>query len=146
MLSDNLKILLASTFGYYLKSHFFHWNVEGSDFISLHKFFQDVYEDSYGSVDTIAEEIRTLESYPPGCFSRYHELSIIPEQTKIPRARLMVEELLGDTQLMIDLVNECFHNAEAEDKQDIANFMAERLASHNKYMWQMKSLLKDLRG
>jgi starvation-inducible DNA-binding protein len=145
MLTENLKVLLASTYAYYLKAKFFHWNTEGSDFIQLHAFFDQVATDSYEATDVIAEEIRTLEANAPGSFERFIDLSIIPGQTKIPRARLMVEELLADTQTMIDLVNQVFHDAEEEDKQDIANFMAERLSSHNKWMWQMKSLLKDVR-
>ena len=66
MLSDLLKQLLASNFAYYLKAQFFHWNVEGRDFYEYHKFFQDIYEDAYSAVDTIAESIRTLDSYAPG--------------------------------------------------------------------------------
>jgi len=56
---------------------------------------------------------------------------------------LMIEELLYDTEKMIDLINQCFESATAENKQDIANFMAERLSSHNKYRWQLKSCLED---
>lgn len=146
MLADQLKVLLASNFTYYLKSQMFHWNVEGPDFVQLHSLFGDIYADAYSAVDVIAEQIRTLDSYAPGSLSRFHELSLVPEQTQIPRAKLMIEELLADTQTMIDLLNECFVVATEDNKQDIANFMAERLASHNKYSWQLKSLLKDGRA
>ena len=146
MLADLLKTLLASQFAYYLKAQMFHWNVEGSDFAQLHKFFQKIYEDAYSAVDTIAEEIRTLDDYVPGSLERFQELSQISGQIKIPRARLMLEELLADSQTMIDLLNQVFAVANQENKQDIANFMAERLASQNKYMWQLKSFLKEARA
>jgi starvation-inducible DNA-binding protein len=126
MLSDLMKTLLASDFSYYLKAHFFHWNVEGKDFYQYHQFLQAVYEDAYEAVDNIAEQIRTLDEYAPGSFTRYTELSRIPDQTKVPRAQLMLEELLHDSHTMIELLNECFAAAEAENKQDIANFIAER--------------------
>ena len=145
MLSDLLKQLLASNFAYYLKAQMFHWNVEGSDFAQLHDFFSDIYSDAYSAVDRIAEYVRTLEEYAPGSFERFQELSIIPGQTKVPRARLMLEELLADTQTMKDLVMQVFEAAQSEGREDIANFMAERQDSHGKYMWQLKSFLKDAR-
>lgn len=146
MLSDLLKTLLATNYAFVIKAQFFHWSVEGPDFGQLHKFFQKIYEDAYSAVDTIAEEIRTLDEYAPGSFERFSELTRIQGQTKVPRSRLMIEELLADSQTMIDLLNQVFAVANEENKQDIANFMAERLAAQNKYMWQLKSFLKDARA
>lgn len=146
MLKDLLKILLASDFAYYLKAHFFHWNIEGSDFYQYHKFFQDIYEDAYSAVDPTAEYIRSLQDYAPGSLTRYHELTRIQDQTKVPRAQLMIAELLADSEIMINLLNECFAAATAENKQDIANFIAERLSATNKFAWQLRSFLKEARA
>ena len=146
MLADLLKTYLASTFAYYLKAHYFHWNVEGPDFGQLHKFLQKIYEDSYSAVDPIAEYIRTTEEYAPGSLSRFQELSQIQDQTKVPRARLMLEELLADTQTMIDLSKQAFDVSTQEGRDDVANFAADRMAAHGKYMWQLKSYLKAVRA
>ena len=145
MLNDQLKTLLASQFAYYLKSHYFHWNTEGSDFAQLHDFFAQIYEDAYSAVDPIAEYIRSLNEYAPGSLDRFQELTQISSQTKVPRARLMIEELLSDSQIMIDLLNSCFADATTENKQGIANFIAERLSQQEKYAWQLRSFLKDSR-
>lgn len=146
MLAEKLKMLLASNFAYYLKAHFFHWNVEGPDFGELHSFFSEIYQDAYGAVDPIAEYVRTLDEYAPGSFERFTELAQISGQTKVPRARLMLEELLVDTQKMIVILNECFQSATAERQEAIANFIAERLSQHGKYLWQIRSYLKDTRA
>ncbi len=146
MLSDLMKTLLASDFSYYLKAHFFHFNVEGKDFYQYHKFLQKVYEDAYSAVDPIGEFIRTLEEYTPSSLSRFQELTRIQDQTKIPRAELMLKELLHDSHTMIELLNECFAAAEAENKQDIANFIAERLTATNKFIWMISSFLKESRA
>ena len=145
MLTDNLKTLLASQFAYYLKSHYFHWNVEGSDFAQLHEFFANIYEDAYSAIDPLAEYIRSLDEYAPGSLERFQELTQISGQTKIPRAKLMIQELLADSQTMVDLLNSCFADATTENKQDVANFIAERLSQQNKYAWQLRSFLKDVR-
>jgi len=141
MLADSLKILLATNFAYYLKAQGFHWNVEGPDFGQLHKFFQKIYEDAYSAIDPTAEYIRYLGEYSPASFERFSELTEISGQTKIPRARLMLEELLANNDQMLDLLNRCFAEANDANEQGIANFVAERLSAHGKYRWQLTSYL-----
>jgi starvation-inducible DNA-binding protein len=143
MLSDNLKVLLASTNSLSIKAQNFHWNVEGDNFPQYHDFFGNFYEEVYSAVDKIAEYIRTLDSYAPGSLTRYAELTIIEDQTKIPRPNLMFAELLSDNGKMIDLLNGCFVSAEEENKQGIANFIAERLDAHEKHSWMLRSILKN---
>ena len=146
MLSDALKQFLATTFAYYLKAHYFHWNVEGPDFVQLHELFSNIYEDAFGAIDPTAEYIRTEEEYAPGSFERFQELSLIQGQTKVPRARLMIEELLADTQTMKDLSKNLFDQATEVGREDVANFAAERQSQHGKYGWQLQALLKDQRA
>ena len=142
MLADSLKILLATNFAYYLKAHGFHWNVEGPDFSELHGFFQEIYEDAYSAIDPTAEYIRYLGEYSPASLERFSELTEISGQTKIPRARLMLEELKANNDQMMDLLNRCFAEANDVNEQGIANFIAERLSAHGKYRWQLTSYLK----
>ena len=55
MLIESLKIALADTVAFYVKAQNFHWNVEGADFHEFHDFFGDLYEETQGAVDVIAE-------------------------------------------------------------------------------------------
>lgn len=147
MLKDDLKTLLATEYAFVVKVQFFHWNVEGPDFAQLHEFFGDLYTEVYdNSIDRTAEYIRTLDDYAPGSFNRFLELTQIPGQTKVPRARLMIEELVQDNQRMIELLNQCFAAAEGENQQGIANFIAERVDAHGKHGWMLRSFLKDNRA
>jgi starvation-inducible DNA-binding protein len=146
MLVDLLKTLLGTQFAHYVKAHGFHWNVETQDFYQYHKFFQKIYEDAYEAIDPTAEYIRSLGEYAPGSMERLLELSVIPGQSKIPRARLMVEELLADSEILVDLLNQCFAAATEENKQDVANFIAERLSQTNKFAWQLRATLKEGRA
>ena len=147
MLSDDLKTLLATQYAFAVKAQYSHWNVEGPDFSQLHKFFGKLYEEvNDNSIDQTAEFIRVLDEYTPGSFERFQELSLIPGQTKVPRARLMIEELLADTQVLIDLLNQCFVSAEQENQQGIADFVSQRLAAMGKHAWMLRSFLKDNRA
>ena len=97
MLAEDLKTLLATTYAFALKAQNFHWNVEGPDFAQLHEFFGSIYSEvNDNAIDKTAEYIRTLDEYAPGSFERFSELSQLQGQLKIPRARLMIEELARD--------------------------------------------------
>ena len=146
MLSDNLKILLASAYSFVIKAQNFHWNVEGQDFPQYHEFLGDLYDEVYSSIDKTADYIRTLDSYAPGSLTRFNELTIIQDQTKIPRAELMFSELYEDNIKLIELLNLCFQSAESENKQGIANFIAERLDATEKHQWMIRSILKKARA
>ena len=147
MLADSLKILLASTYAYSIKAQFFHWNVEGPDFAQLHEFFGELYSEVYdNTIDRAAEFVRVLDDYTPGSFERFMELSIIKGQTKVPRARLMIEELFQDTNQLIEQLNQTFEAATAEQQEGIANFIAERLDAMGKHRWMLRSFLKDARA
>jgi len=147
MLSDDLKTLLATQYAFVIKAQFFHWNVEGPDFGQLHRQFGKIYEEVYeNSIDQTAEFIRTLDDYTPGSFERFGELSQIPGQLKVPRASLMIMELLADTQTLIDLLNQVFATAESENQQGIMDFLASRIDAMGKHRWQLRSFLKAERA
>lgn len=143
MLSNDLKTMLATQYAFVVKAQFFHWNVEGPHFVDLHKLFGKIYEDVYSAIDPTAEYIRTLDDYTPGSFERFSELSQIQGQTKVPKSRLMIQELLADNQTMIDLLNTTFLSAQQEKQEGIANFIAERIDAHGKHGWMLRSLLRD---
>ena len=142
MLSDNLKVLLASTQAFAIKSQNFHWNVEGSNFPQYHEFFDTLYGDVSGTIDRIAEYIRILGHYTPGSLTRYAELSIIQDQIKIPRAELMFVESLQDCETMIQLVVAMFEEAANEKQHGIENYMAELQDLYAKKAWFIRSILK----
>jgi len=147
MLADDLKTLLATQYAFVIKAQFSHWNVEGPDFAQLHEFFGDIYQEVYdNAIDQTAEFIRILDDYTPGSFERFAELSQIPGQTRVPRARLMIQELLADSQTLIDLLNRCFAAAEAENQQGVADFLASRIDAMGKHRWQLRSFLKEDRA
>lgn len=146
MLADNLKVILASTEVFAIKARNFHWNVEGPDFPQYHTFLDNLYEEVYGSTDQCAEIIRQLDSYAPGSLARFNELSIIEDQTKIPRAELMIAELFDDNERLVTYLKETFHVAEQEDEQGVADFIAGRIDAHGKHRWMLRAILKKDRA
>jgi starvation-inducible DNA-binding protein len=146
MLADNLKVIYSSSMVFSIKARGFHHNVEGPDFPQYHSFFDDLYNEVYDSTDQCAELVRQLDSYTPGSLARFNELSFIEDQTKIPRAELMVTELFEDNERMVAYLKETFRVAEGEDEQGVADFIAGRIDAHGKHRWMLRSILKKDRS
>lgn len=145
MLSDSLKILLASTQSFAIKSQNFHWNIEGSDFPQYHAFYDTLYNDVNDTIDRIAEYIRILGHYTPGSLQRYAELTVVQDQVKVPRASLMFAETLQDIDKILQLILPMFEQATQEQQQGIANYMAELQDLYGKKAWFIRSILKTER-
>lgn len=141
-LVKSLKVSLATVFTFYLKVHFFHWNVEGEDFYQYHKLFEKIYEDVYDSVDPMAEEVRALNKYVPGSLSRYGELSKVEDETKVPTGAKMVERLLADNDTVIKCLLDTCDKAQEQNQQGLMNFLADRIDKHKKWSWFLRSTQK----
>src|SRR3569832_1525141 len=93
-IAEGLSPLLADTYTLYLKTHGFHWNVEGPMFNTLHLMFMTQYTELWGALDLIAERIRALGIPAPGSYKRYSELSSIKEEHGVPSAEDMIRQLV----------------------------------------------------
>jgi starvation-inducible DNA-binding protein len=141
-LAESSKVALADTFALYLKTHNFHWNIEGSDFAQYHSFLDGLYNEVWGAVDSIAEHIRTLDVYVPGSFSRFKELATIEDETKIPNAINMLKKLEMDNQKVIASLTAAYADAEKEKKVGFSNFLQDRIDIHEKHGWMLRSITK----
>ena len=136
------KVAFASEFTFYLKAHFFHWNVEGINFRELHDLFGTIYEEVYGSIDDFAEKIRSLGAYAPGSNSRFNVLSQLDDETSVPPPEQMVAELLQDSDNMVRVLKRVYDMAEAAGEHGFSNFLAESMDAHRKHSWQLRATAK----
>src|SRR5215510_3483762 len=93
-IADRLSQLLADTYTLYLKTHYYHWNVTGPMFRTLHLMFEEQYTELALAVDSIAERIRALGFPAPGTYSTYARLSSIKEEEGVPAAEDMIRSLV----------------------------------------------------
>jgi starvation-inducible DNA-binding protein len=141
-LADTAKIALADTFAFYLKTHNYHWNIEGANFPQYHGFLDGLYNEVWGAVDSIAEHIRTLDVYVPASFLRYKELATIDDEVKIPSGMAMLKNLESDNQKVIASLTAAYLDAEKEKKVGFANFLQDRIDIHEKHGWMLRSITK----
>ncbi len=141
----SLKVALGNTFTMYFKAHSYHWNVEGMFFSQFHDFFAEVYEDTYGAVDPLAEEIRKLDAYAPiSLMEIYGYKTMMEDSSKPDTAQEMLVNLLTANIEVLQCLSPLFDEATAQKQQGLANFIADRMDRHKKFEWQIKSFLKNL--
>jgi len=142
-LVNKMKVVLASSFAFYLKAHNYHWNVEGVNFPQYHEFFGNLYEEVHSAVDKIAEEIRALDAYAPGSLKRFSELSTIMDETSVPSAVIMCQRLAkdNDSLFLLDL-EQAYNEAERTKQLGLANFLQDRIDAHKKHGWMLKAVQK----
>lgn len=141
-LAISLRTTLASNFALYLKTHMFHWNVEGPNFSEYHEFWSDIYEDLFDQNDMLAEFIRQLGEYAPGSLSIYSEISKVSDEESFPKTEEMFTKFLSDNDTMIRLYNELYDAAEKAQEYQISDFCAQRLGAHKKHAWMVRSIQK----
>ena len=141
-LIEQLKRILGTNFALYLKSHGFHWNIEGANFPQYHDFLNGFYNEVWNQNDLIAEHIRQLDSYAPGSLERMLELADLEESQNIPIALAMMTELKRDNDRFIIHLRAGIVAAEQADEPAIGNFLQDLLGAHQKKAWMLRSIIK----
>jgi starvation-inducible DNA-binding protein len=141
-LIEQLKVILGTNFALYLKSHNYHWNIEGNNFPQYHSFLDGFYNDVWAQTDDIAEKIRQLDAYVPGSMIRFLELSVVDEATTVPDALTMMINLKNDNDRYIIQLRAGIVVAEGADEPAIGNFLQDLLAAHQKKAWMLRSIVK----
>ncbi|MCX7902043.1 MAG: DNA starvation/stationary phase protection protein [Burkholderiaceae bacterium] len=141
-IAEGLSRVLADTFALYLKTHNFHWNVEGPMFNTLHQMFQEQYTELWNALDLIAERIRSLGHPAPGGFKAFGKLTGIEDTDGVPEAMDMVRELVKGHEAVARTVREVFPAAQKGHDEATVDLLTQRLQVHEKTAWMLRSLLK----
>ena len=141
-IAQGLSRLLADTYVVYLKTHNFHWNVEGPMFQTLHQMFMEQYTETWNAIDLVAERIRSLGHYAPGTYAEYNKLARLKETPGVPKAEQMVRLLIEGQEAIVKTAREVLPIAEKADDQPTLDLLTQRMQVHEKNAWMLRSLLK----
>ncbi len=140
-IAQGLSRLLADSYTLYVKTHNFHWNVEGPMFNSLHQMFETQYTELAAAIDEIAERIRALGFPAPGSYAQFAQLTRIEEETGNPDAREMVSQLARDQEIVVRTAREVLPVADGADDEPTADLLTQRMQTHEKTAWMLRSML-----
>lgn len=140
-ITAGLSRLLADSYTLYLKTHNFHWNVEGPMFNTLHIMFMEQYTEMWNALDLIAERIRALGHYAPGSYKQFSDLTSIEESDKVPNAHDMLKQLLNGHEAVARTAREIFPAAEKGSDEGTLDLLTQRIQLHEKTAWMLRSML-----
>jgi len=140
-IAEGLSNVLANTYTLYLKTHNFHWNVTGPMFSTLHLLFETQYDELAIAVDTVAERVRALGVYAPGSFTQFKELSTVKEETSVPSAVEMIQQLAKDNETVSKVCREVLPLSGKVDDEPTNDLLTQRMQIHEKNAWMLRSLL-----
>src|SRR5690606_16938338 len=141
-LAKALSALLADSYTLYLKTHFFHWNVTGPMFQTLHLMFETQYNELALAVDLIAERIRSLGHPAPGSYVAFARLSSVTEAEEVPKATDMIKQLVEGHETVVRTARSLMPIADQAHDESTADLVTQRLQLHEKTAWMLRSLLE----
>lgn len=141
--AEGLSKFLADTYTLYLKTHYFHWNVTGPQFRTLHLMFEEQYNELWLATDLIAERIRSLDFFTPGTYSDFAKLTSIQDTTAVPSAEQMVAQLVDGHETVARVARNLVAIADEGSDEATADLATQRLQVHEKTAWMLRSLLGD---
>ncbi len=139
---EGLSRLLADTYLLYVKTHNYHWNVTGPMFNTLHLMFEEQYTELSAAVDLIAERIRALGSFAPGTYRQFSQLSTIPEDDEVPKAKAMIRRLVEGQEAVVRTARSVFPAVEKAGDEPTADLLTQRMQIHEKTAWMLRSMLE----
>ena len=140
-IAAGLSKLLADSYSLYLKTHNYHWNVEGPLFNTLHLMFEQHYTELATAVDEIAERIRALGVKAPGSYTAFGKLTNIEEATGDESAEEMIRQLVIGQETVARTAREAIKAAGAASDEPTADLLTQRMQIHEKNAWMLRSML-----
>lgn len=142
-IAEGLSHLLADTYSLYLKTHFYHWNVTGPMFNTLHLMFETQYNELALAVDLIAERIRALGVVAPGTYQQYSKLTVLKEDTDVPKATQMIKNLVEGQEAVVRTARSLYDIVEKSNDEATSDLLTQRIQLHEKTAWMLRSLLEE---
>ncbi|EGD04436.1 Ferritin Dps family protein [Burkholderia sp. TJI49] len=77
----------------------------------------------------------------PGTFADFTKLSSVPPADGVPGAEDMIRELVEGHETVVRTAREIFPTADAASDEPTADLLTQRLQTHEKTAWMLRSLL-----
>lgn len=142
-IASELNKVLADEHVLYTKLRNYHWNVEGSNFMEMHDFYQSQYEELEAVIDELAERVRMLGYLATGRLKDYVKDTRLHEPESTTDASEQLQNLLTDHEVIIKNLRKFI--TQLEDKYNdagTADFVTSLMKMHEKMAWFTRAYLK----
>lgn len=138
-----LNTMLADEYVLYTKTRNAHWNIQGDNFIELHKLFESQYDALDIIIDDTAERVRALGHFALGSLKDFLRVTQLNEQNEdFSDQNHIIKTLLEDHESVIhSLRNHITIIADEFKDLGTADFVTGLLEQHEKIAWMLRSYL-----
>ena len=139
-LAAALEQILAESVAFAFKAQGYHWNVKGHNFAEYHELFGEIYGDVNGAVDGIAENMLKLGYDAPFNLGQFASQNTIGNGgVKEASCQAMAYDLYVANDQIVNMLKMVFEIADTVNEQGIADFIAGRIDTHQKWGWQLSA-------
>jgi starvation-inducible DNA-binding protein len=139
----NLNLLVADLNVLFVKLHNYHWNIEGSNFYTLHNVTEELYNYVSTLYDDLAERILQLGEKPFSSLKEYLEVARINEEEKKNfSTHDVVLNVKDDLTLLNSKIKEAIKVAEELNDITTVNILSETVQNFEKQIWMLNAVLK----
>ena len=136
-----LAVILADTYIAYVKTQNFHWNLIDPRFHSLHKMFEENYQQLAESVDELAERIRMLKLKSPGTMKLFLEIGTLEEAEDGLSGDEMIQALCQDREALAKHIHSKIEEVIKLGDEGSGDLLIQHLRMHEKAAWMLRSHL-----
>ena len=142
--AEILNQLLADEFLLYTKTLNFHWNIEGSNFHSLHLFLDEQYNRLQTIVDSVAERIRKIGHFAKGSMTEFMQVASLSEQPGgAAVSEDMFNQLLDNHEAIIRKTRGLIYDFDEEyDDAGTSDYITGIMKEHEKMAWMLRASQK----
>lgn len=139
---DLLNELLCNLHVLNVKLHNFHWNVQGMEFMMIHKATEAYYDYCFAQFDEVAERILQLEGKPVATTKGYIEKATIQEDAATEfSAKTVLSAVLVDFGTLHSQSKAAVASAEEQGDSGTVDMLGEIIDWLEKEIWILKSSL-----
>ena len=123
-IAEGLAKVLADSYTLYLKTHNYHWNVEGPQFRTLHLMFEEQYTELAAAIDEFAA-LTSIKEGKPGT-----------------NATTMIRELVEGQETVVRTCRVLLPAVDEASDEPTNDLLTNRMQTHEKAAWMLRSLLE----
>ncbi|MDO5733516.1 MAG: DNA starvation/stationary phase protection protein [Eubacteriales bacterium] len=122
------------------KVHNIHWNVEGEQFIRVHLYTDELYEELFEYFDDVAEHMKKFEIVPDSTMKTYLKNATIEEiEPRQFTCQEAFEIVLKDLEQLREQATDLRNASDEENWFSAVSMFEDQIDSYNKRIWFLRA-------
>ncbi|HHV38628.1 MAG TPA: DNA starvation/stationary phase protection protein [Tepidimicrobium sp.] len=140
---DLLQEYLSNLAVLNVKLHNIHWNVVGENFLKIHDFTEEAYDQLFEDYDAVAELLKTKDVMPLSTMAEYLEKASVKEVAPADfTMKESLEMMKEDMEIMRELATNIRNTADEEGDFETVAMFEDYVAYYSKNLWFIDAMLK----